>query len=98
VEVTIQNPFNPLELGWHHLTASDLNSASLLARCLFWLLHASEYDAETLKRLFPEPGFWQATETTHGFPGLPRTKPCAIHEKSDSRPAVDPQFSPQGRI
>jgi predicted transposase/invertase (TIGR01784 family) len=52
-----------LEFGLYNLKESDLCSASLLDRWLFWLLHAHEYDEETLKRLFPEPAFWQATET-----------------------------------
>ena len=52
-----------LEFGLYNHKESDLCSASLLERWLFWLLHAHEYDEETLKRLFPEPAFWQATET-----------------------------------
>ena len=52
-----------LELGGYTLKESDLSTASTLDRWLFWLLHAHEYDEETLKRLFPDPAFWQATDT-----------------------------------
>ena len=52
-----------MELGCYQLPESDLKTASPLERWLFWLLHAHEYDEETLKRLFPEPAFWQATDT-----------------------------------
>jgi predicted transposase/invertase (TIGR01784 family) len=52
-----------LELGGYTLQESDLSTASTLDRWLFWLLHAHEYDEETLKRLFPDPAFWQATDT-----------------------------------
>lgn len=52
-----------LELGWYNQSESDLHSASPLELWIFWLLHAHEYDVETLRRLFPDPAFWQATAT-----------------------------------
>jgi predicted transposase/invertase (TIGR01784 family) len=52
-----------LELGWYNLTEDELGTASVLDLWLFWLLHAHEYDTETLDRLFPLPAFRQATET-----------------------------------
>ena len=52
-----------LELGWYNLTEDELGTASVLDLWLFWLLHAHEYDPETLDRLFPLPAFRQATET-----------------------------------
>ena len=52
-----------LELGWYNLSESDLAAASDLERWLFWLLHAEKYDTETLRSLFPEPPFVQATAT-----------------------------------
>jgi predicted transposase/invertase (TIGR01784 family) len=52
-----------LELGWYNRTESELGTASLLDRWLFWLLHAHQYDAETLSRLFPQPEFQRVTET-----------------------------------
>ncbi|MEN9553956.1 MAG: hypothetical protein RLZZ232_242 [Planctomycetota bacterium] len=52
-----------LELGWYNLRESDLSGASPLDRWLYWLLNAHEYDAETLKRLFPDLAFWRATES-----------------------------------
>jgi len=52
-----------LELGSYNLKESDLETASLLDRWLFWLRHAHEYDAETLSRLFSQPDFRKATDT-----------------------------------
>ena len=52
-----------LELGWYTLSEAELEGAGLLDRWLFWLLHAQEYDSETLDRLFPQPAFRQATDT-----------------------------------
>jgi predicted transposase/invertase (TIGR01784 family) len=52
-----------LELGCYNLRESDLDTASILDRWLFWLLHAHEYDAKTLTGLFPQPAFQQATDT-----------------------------------
>ena len=52
-----------LELGWYNQTESDLATASDLERWLFWLLYAEKYDSETLRSLFPEPPFVQATAT-----------------------------------
>ena len=52
-----------LELGWYNRNESDLQSASPLDLWIFWLLHAHEYDVETLRRLFPDPAFRQATVT-----------------------------------
>jgi predicted transposase/invertase (TIGR01784 family) len=52
-----------LELGWYNLKESDLETASLLDRWLYWLLHAHQYDAQTLLRLFPQPEFQKATDS-----------------------------------
>jgi len=52
-----------LELGCYNLGESDLDTASILDRWLFWLLHAHEYDSKTLTGLFPQPAFQQATNT-----------------------------------
>ena len=52
-----------LELGWYNLKESDLETASLLDRWLYWLLHAHQYDAQTLARLFPQPEFQKATDS-----------------------------------
>jgi predicted transposase/invertase (TIGR01784 family) len=52
-----------LELGKYNLKESDLATASVQDRWLFWLLHAHEYQPEELLRLFPEAAFQQATET-----------------------------------
>ena len=51
-----------LEMGWYTLRQRELATASGLERWVYWLLYAHEYDAETLKRLFPDPAFVQATE------------------------------------
>jgi hypothetical protein len=37
-----------LELGWYNLQESELETASLLDRWLYWLLHAHQYDAKKL--------------------------------------------------
>jgi predicted transposase/invertase (TIGR01784 family) len=52
-----------LELGRYNLSESDLAESSQLERWLYWLLHAHEYDTESLKRLFPQAAFVQATGT-----------------------------------
>jgi predicted transposase/invertase (TIGR01784 family) len=52
-----------LELGWYNLKESELETASLLDRWLYWLLHAHQYDAQTLARLFPQPEFQKATDS-----------------------------------
>jgi predicted transposase/invertase (TIGR01784 family) len=52
-----------LELGWYNLREEELGTASELDRWLFWLLHAHQYDSESLDRLFPQPAFRQATDT-----------------------------------
>ena len=46
-----------LELGWYNLQESELETASLLDRLLYWLLHAHQYDAQTLGSLFSKPEF-----------------------------------------
>ena len=51
-----------LEMGWYNLQEVDLATASLLEQWVYWLLHAHEYDAGTLKRLLPDSAFVQATE------------------------------------
>ncbi len=52
-----------LELGWYNLQESKLETASLLDRWLYWLLHAHQYDAQTLGSLFSEPEFQKATDS-----------------------------------
>jgi len=52
-----------LELGWYNLQESDLETASLLNRWLYWLLHAHQYDAQTLGSLFSQPEFQKATDS-----------------------------------
>jgi len=41
-------------LGWYNLQESELETASLLDRWLYWLLHAHQYDAQTLGSLFSQ--------------------------------------------
>jgi predicted transposase/invertase (TIGR01784 family) len=52
-----------LELGWYNLQESELGTASLLDRWLYWLLHAHQYDAKKLGSLFPQPEFQRATDS-----------------------------------
>jgi flagellar biosynthesis/type III secretory pathway protein FliH len=52
-----------LELGWYNLQESDLATASLLDLWLYWLLHAHQYDAQTLGSLFSQPEFQKATDS-----------------------------------
>jgi flagellar biosynthesis/type III secretory pathway protein FliH len=52
-----------LELGWYNLQESELGTASLLDRWLYWLLHAHQYDAKELGSLFPQPEFQKATDS-----------------------------------
>ena len=51
------------ELGWYNLQESELETASLLDRWLYWLLHAHQYDAQTLGSLFSQPEFQKATDS-----------------------------------
>jgi flagellar biosynthesis/type III secretory pathway protein FliH len=52
-----------LELGGYNLQESELETASLLDRWLYWLLHAHQYDAKKLGSLFPQPEFQRATDS-----------------------------------
>jgi len=52
-----------LELGWYNLQESELATASLLDRWLYWLLHAHQYDAKELGSLFPQLEFQKATDS-----------------------------------
>jgi flagellar biosynthesis/type III secretory pathway protein FliH len=52
-----------LELGWYNLQESELATASLLDRWLYWLLHTDQYDAQTLGSLFSQPEFQKATDS-----------------------------------
>jgi predicted transposase/invertase (TIGR01784 family) len=52
-----------LELARYTLKESDLATADILDCWLYWFLHAHEYEAEELRRLFPQPEIRQATET-----------------------------------
>ncbi len=49
-----------LELPRYNLKEIDLSTATEVERWLFWFRHAHEYDAATLRRLFPEEAFQQA--------------------------------------
>lgn len=55
--------FHILEMGWYNLQESELATASVLERWLYWLLHAHEYTETELMKLFPESEFQQATRT-----------------------------------
>ena len=52
-----------LELGWYNLQESELETASLLDRWLYWLPNAHQYDAKELGSLFPQPEFQKATDS-----------------------------------
>jgi predicted transposase/invertase (TIGR01784 family) len=52
-----------LELGWYNVRESELETASLLDRWLYWLLHAHQYDTKKLGSLFPQPEFQKATDS-----------------------------------
>ena len=69
-----------LELGWYNLTEEDLESADLTERWLYWLLNAHQYEAEQLRKLFPEPDFQAATESL-----------VEIHKKTEDKVMYDAQ-------
>jgi flagellar biosynthesis/type III secretory pathway protein FliH len=48
---------------WYNLQESELETASLLDRWLYWLLHAHQYDTKKLGSLFPQPEFQKATDS-----------------------------------
>ena len=48
-------------LGRYNLRESDLKSAGILDCWLYWLLHAHEYEAEELLKLFPHEAMRKAT-------------------------------------
>ena len=50
-----------LELGKYNLTEADLATTSHLNRWLYWFLHADQYSAEELRRLFPYEDIAQAS-------------------------------------
>ena len=52
-----------LELGRYNLRETDLKTANMLDCWLFWFLHAHEYEADTLLKLFPQQAIRQATQT-----------------------------------
>ena len=52
-----------LQLGLYNLSESELPTASVKDRWLFWLLNAGDYDRETLWRMFPDHAFRMATDT-----------------------------------
>jgi predicted transposase/invertase (TIGR01784 family) len=52
-----------LELGRYNLEESDLATASLRDRWLYWFLHAHEYEPDALLKLFPEAAMQLATQT-----------------------------------
>ena len=61
LEETIE--IHTLELGWYNLQESELATANLLDRWLYWLLHAHQYDAQTHGSLFSQPEFQKATDS-----------------------------------
>ena len=92
-----------LELGWYNLTEDELGTASVLDLWLFWLLHAHEYDTETLDRLFPLPAFRQATETITRIAKITEdktmydTREKAIRDRQWAFNAVREEGQEQGR-
>lgn len=52
-----------LELGWYNLREDELATASPLDCWLYWLLHAHEYEADELLKLFPQAAMQLATRT-----------------------------------
>jgi len=52
-----------LELGRYNLREADLKGAGILDCWLFWFLHAHEYEADALLKLFPQQAIRQATQT-----------------------------------
>ena len=69
-----------LELGWYNLTETDLGGADPAERWIYWLLNAQQYEAEQLRKLFPEPGFQAATESL-----------IQIHGKTEDKAMYDAQ-------
>jgi len=51
-----------LELARYNVMEDQLPTASMLDCWLYWFLHAHEYEAEELLKLFPQPAIRQATE------------------------------------
>ena len=51
-----------LELPKYTVQESDLAGATQVARWVFWLCHAQEYEAARLRALLPQEGFQQATQ------------------------------------
>ena len=52
-----------LELPRYNLSEADLGTATPVERWVFLLRYAQDYDAQTLRKLFPEVGFSQAIDT-----------------------------------
>lgn len=52
-----------LELGKYNVRESELANSSLLECWLYWLLHAHEYEADDLLRLFPQQPIQLATQS-----------------------------------
>jgi len=52
-----------LALGRYNIRETDLKTANLLDCWLFWFLHAHEYEADALLKLFPQQAIRQATLT-----------------------------------
>ncbi len=52
-----------LEFGVYNLKEADLANASTLECWLYWFLHAHEYEANELLKLFPQTAIQQATQT-----------------------------------
>ncbi|MCA9220408.1 MAG: Rpn family recombination-promoting nuclease/putative transposase [Planctomycetales bacterium] len=63
-----------LELGNYNLMEAELAEVSLLECWLFWLLHAHEYDADTLLALFPFPPIQLATECISRIAAITKDK------------------------
>ena len=51
-----------LELPKYTVQESDLGEATQVARWVYWLCHAQEYEAARLRTLLPQEGFQQATQ------------------------------------
>jgi predicted transposase/invertase (TIGR01784 family) len=70
-----------LELGWYNVRESELETASLLDRWLYWLLHAHQYDAKELGSLFSQPEFQKATDSIDRI--AKKTEDKAMYDKRE---------------
>jgi predicted transposase/invertase (TIGR01784 family) len=63
-----------LEFGVYNLQEADLVTASTLECWLFWFLHAHEYEADTLMKLFPQAAIQRATQSLYQIAQLTEDK------------------------